>query len=249
MSRGLGDVYKRQGVVFPGVSPRDRDNDPFAVLDNREARSAEVFFKWDPTGATNFWAWDNDWREDARFAFDFGGGFTEYPTATDANLFFLKELRTNASFGEGLPAEEVWTVSSRMVFNPMPGRKYITKFIRGFNQSTGNPDGGTRDYWEFHWKAMFGNRHTFEGYFMKDAWGPYDFYQQFNVTFPEQIKLDYSILLGGNVGAFNSATSENEATRVGIRALYRSGDEESDLDPVVDGDYIFLTMLYFTYQF
>ena len=237
------------GVVNPGVTPRDRDNDPFAVLDNREARAAEVFFKWDPTGASNFWAWDNDWREDAKFAFDFGGGYTEFRTATDANLYFQEALGTNESFGLGLPAEDVWTISSRMVFNPMPGRKYITKVVRGFNQSTGDPKGGTRDYWEFHWKAMFGNRHTFEGYFMKDAWGPYDFYRQFNVTFPEQIKLDYSILLGGNTGAFNSATAENEATRIGIRALYRSGDEESRLDPELFGDYIFMTVLYFTYQF
>jgi beta-galactosidase len=237
------------GVVFPGVSPRDRDNDPFAVLGNREARSAEVFFTWDPTGATEFYSWDNEWREDAKFAFDFGGGYTEFPTATDANLFFLEPLGANASFGRGLPAEDVWTVSSRMVFNPKPGQKLITKIVRGFDQSTGEPDGGTRDYWQFEWKAIFGGRHTFEGYYMKDAWGPYDFYRQFNTTFPEQIKLDYSILLGGSAGGFTSAVGEQEATKIGIRTIYRSGDENSDLDPVLEGDYIFMTLLYFTYQF
>ena len=60
------------GVLNPGVDPRNRDGDPFAVLDNREARSAEIYFTWDPTGATPFYDWDNDWREDARFAFNFG---------------------------------------------------------------------------------------------------------------------------------------------------------------------------------
>jgi hypothetical protein len=84
---------------------------------------------------------------------------------------------------------------------------------------------------------------------MKDAWGPYDFYRQFNVTYPDQVKLDYSILLGGNAGSFVSAQSENEATRIGIRALYRSGDAESDLDPLIDGDHIWMTVLYITYQF
>ena len=237
------------GVLRPGTAPRDRDNDPFAVLGNREARSAEVYFTWDPTGATQFYSWDNDWREDARFAFDFGGSYTEYPTPTDANLFFLEQLGINASFGQGLPAEDVWSVSSRMVFNPKPGRKYITRLVRGFEQSTGDPNGGTRDHWQFHWKTIWGGKHTFSGYYMKDAWGPYDFYRQFNVTYPEQVKLDYSVLLGGNAGAFKSAQSENEAARIGIRALYRSGDENSDLDPILDGDHIFMTVLYFTYQF
>ena len=237
------------GVLDPGLNPRDRDSDAFAVLGNREARSAEVVFKWDPTGASEFYRWDNDWREDAKFAFDFTANYTEFPTITDANLFFLKPLGINASFGQGLPAEDVWTVSSRMVFNPKPGRKYITRLVRGFDQSTGDPTGGTRDYWQFHWKAILGGKHTFSGHFMKDAWGPYDFYRQFNVTYPEQVKLDYSILLGGNVGSFVSAVGENEATRIGIRALYRSGDAESDLDPLIDGDYVFMTVLYLTYQF
>jgi len=236
-------------VLEPGLNPRDTDNDPFAVLGNREARSAEILFKWDPTGASEFYRWDNDWREDAKFAFDFGASYTEFPKATDANLFFLEQLGINASFGEGLPAEDVWTVSSRMVFNPSPGQKYITRVIRGFDQSTGDPNGGTRDYWEFHWKAIFGGRHTFEGFFLKDAWGPYDFYRQFNVTYPEQVKLDYSILLGGNTGSHGSAQSEDNATRIGIRAHYRAGDEHSDLDPIIDGDYIYMTVLYFTYQF
>ncbi|MDX8381198.1 MAG: hypothetical protein R8M14_03720 [Ghiorsea sp.] len=33
----------------PGLNPRDRENNPFAVLDNREARSAELLFTYDPT--------------------------------------------------------------------------------------------------------------------------------------------------------------------------------------------------------
>ncbi|MDH3805606.1 MAG: hypothetical protein OEU90_09070, partial [Gammaproteobacteria bacterium] len=89
--------------------------------------------------------------------------------------------------------------------------------------------------------------HTFAGYYMKDAWGPYDFYRQFNITFPEQVKLDYSVLLG-NSGQLGSAEDENRATRVGIRALYRSLDEANETFEV-EGDYTFMTVLYFTYQF
>ncbi|MEM7431881.1 MAG: hypothetical protein AAF351_08070 [Pseudomonadota bacterium] len=235
------------GVLFPGTNPRDRDNDPFAVLGNREARSGEVYLTWDPTPATQFYDWDNDWREDARFAFNIGGTYTEYPTFTDANLFFFEPTRSNASFGQGLPAEDVWALSSRMVFNPNPNRKYILRFVHGFDQSTGNPDGGTREYSEFHWKTEFNRKHVFQGYYMKDAWGPYDFFRQFNITFPDQLKLDYSVLLGAN-GLLGSVDDENRATRVGMRVLYRGLDEENETF-LVEGDYSFMTVVYFTYQF
>ncbi|NNL47617.1 MAG: hypothetical protein HKO76_04560, partial [Acidimicrobiia bacterium] len=78
------------GVLMPGIDQRDTDTDAFAVLGNREARSAEVYLTYDPTGATQFYDWDNDWREDAKFAFNIGGTYTEYPTNTDAYLYFYE---------------------------------------------------------------------------------------------------------------------------------------------------------------
>jgi len=236
------------GILNPGISPRDTDNDPFAVLGNREARSGEVFFTWDTTPGTPFYDWDNDWREDAKFAMNFGANFTEYPTATDAYLFFYAPGRTNASFGTGLPAEDVWTVSSRMVFNPSQRAKYIVNLTRGFNQSTGDPTGGTRDYFEIGGKAVLGGKHIISGYFKKDAFGPYDFYRQFNVTFPEQFKIDYSMRLG-NSGGPTSVTDETNATQIGIRALYRSYDENEPNFSELVGDYRWQTVVYFTYQF
>jgi len=237
------------GILNPGISPRDRDNDPFAVLGNREARSADIYATWDPTGATPFYDWDNDWREDAKFAFNLGGSYTEYPTATDANQFFFLEGNTNASFGAGLPAEDVWTVSSRMVFNPNQRAKYIATLIRGFNQSTGDPDGGTRDYFELHGKAVFGGKHIISGYFKQDAWGPYDFHRQFNVVYPEQFKIDYSLKIG-NSGSLGSGLDETNATQIGVRALYRTYDDDSkDFDVEDVGDNQWQAVFYFTYQF
>ena len=235
------------GILQPGTNPRDSDTDPFAVLGNREARSGEIYLTYDPTGATQFYDWDNDWREDAKFAFNIGGTYTEYPTPTDSYLFFFEPSRTNAPFGQGLPAEDVWGVSSRIVMNPNPNSRYILRLIRAFEQSTGNPDGGTRDHYQLHWKAEFKRKHIFEGYYMKDAFGPYDFFRQFNITFPEQVKLDYSIRLGTS-GQYGSVDDEQRATRVGIRALYRTRDEENE-NFLIEGDYSFLTVLYFTYQF
>jgi hypothetical protein len=237
------------GILNPGISPRNTDSDPFAVLGNREARSAEIFLTYDSTPATPFYDWDNEFREDARFAFNFGGTYTEYPTFTDAYLFYFEPGKTNASFGAGLPAEDVWTVSSRMVFNPSQRAKYIIDLVKGFNQSTGNPTGGTRDYFEISAKARLNNKHTISGYFKKDAWGPYDFHRQFNAVYPEQFMFDYSILLG-NSGVVSSFEAEDQATQVGIRALYRGYDETSiDLDPEFVGDYQWSALLYFTYQF
>jgi hypothetical protein len=236
------------GIVQPGISARDRDNDPFAVLGNREARSAEVFLTYDPTGSSFFYDWDNDFREDAKFAFNIGGNYTQYPTFTDANLFFFTPTGGNASFGVGLPAEDVWSVSSRMVFNPKPRAKYIANLKTGFQQSTGNPDGGTRKFYELSGKIVLANKHIISGYIKKDAWGPYDFHRQFNVTFPEQYKLDYAIVLDGS--GDQVASTAGNGTRIGLRTLYRSLDENSPGD-YMDGlnEYLFMTVFYFTYMF
>ena len=236
------------GVLSPGTQPRDTDTDPFAVLGNREARSAEMYLTYDPTGATQFYDWDNDWREDAKFAFNIGGTYTEYPTFTDSYLFFFEPAGQNVPFGTGLPAEDVWAASSRIVMNPNPNRRYIFRLVRGFEQSTGNPNGGTADFYQFHWKAEWNRKHTFSGYYMKDAYGPYDFFRQFNITFPEQVELDYSMLLGGSGMQFGSVQDEQAATRIGIRTQYRSLDENNETFET-NGDYIWQTILYFTYQF
>ncbi|MEO0423029.1 MAG: hypothetical protein AAF184_11870 [Pseudomonadota bacterium] len=240
------------GILNPGLVPRDRDNDAFAVLSNREARSGEIFFTWDPTGATPFYDWDNEWREDAKFAFNIGANYTEYPTATDANLFFLDlgNGGSNASFGQGLPAEDVWSVTSRMVWNPSPNQNYILTLVRGFDQSTGDPTGGTRDFYEAYWKAVINKRHLVRGYFKKDSWGPEDFFRQFNFTYPEQFEFDYSFLLGKGL-SFGNLIDEIRATRIGVRTIFRTTDENSLPEEFLDGenDYAFLTTFYFTYRF
>jgi hypothetical protein len=238
------------GTLNPGTAPRNSDDDPFAVLGNREARSAEVFFTWDPTGATPFYDWDNDWREDAKFAFNVGGTYTEFPTPTDAYLFFFEPGGVNAAFGAGLPAEDIWSLSSRMVFNPTQRTRYIFNLTRGFEQSTGNPDGGTRDFFEIHGKALVNRKHLISGYFMKDNWGPYDFYRQFNITYPEQYKIDYAYLLG-SPGMLGSQMDEERATRIGIRGILRTTDGNSPGEEYLDGenDYLFLVVAYFTYRF
>jgi hypothetical protein len=232
------------GILFPGVEPRNRDDDAFAVLDNREAKAAEFFVTYDPTGATGFYQWDNDWREDAKFAFNIGANYTEFPTFTDSYRFFFEPTGTNPAFGVGLPPEDTWELSNRIVFNPNQNVRLITNLRYAFLQSTGEPEGGTRKFWEFRAKVVVGRKHIIEGYVKKDAWGAYDFQRQFNITFPEQYKLDYSILL-------DQKKDENTSTKIGIRGLYRTSDENSPVDEFLFGEnsYRYQVVAYFIFNF
>ena len=215
--------------LFPGISVRNRDDDPFAVLGNREANAYELMLTYDPTGATNFYRWDNDWREDAKVAFNIGMNYTEFPTATDSYQFFFEPTGTNPAFGVGLPAEDVWELSNKIIYNPNERWRIISNINRGFQQSTGDPTGGTRKFWELDGKVIFRDKHQFQGYFKKDAWGAYDFQRQFNATFPEQYKLDYRYLM-------DQRKDSKFSSQIGIRALYRTLDENSLIGSFDDED-------------
>lgn len=238
----------QNGILQPGTDPRNRDEDPFAVLGNREARSGELYLTYDPTPATPFYDWDNEWREDAALAFDIGATYTEFPTPTDSHQFFNEDGGGNAAFGQGLPAEDVWAVSSRIVM-ARGGARYVLRLLRGFDQPTGTPEGGSRDFFELHGKATVG-RHLVSGYFKKDAWGDQDFYRQFNITYPEQYKIDYAYLLGDRV-RFTDRVSETRSSRIGLRMIYRTFDANSLEEEYQDGrnDWGFMTVAYFTYRF
>jgi hypothetical protein len=232
------------GAINPGVTPRNTDDDPFAVLDNREAKSAEIMYTYDPTGGTDFYAWDNDWREDAAFAFNIGANYTQFGSSTDSYLFFFEPTSDNAAFGEGLDDQNVWQVWSRMVFNPSSRARFITRLLAANEQSDGSPEGGTRTFYEAEGKFVYDRKHILEGYVKKDAFGLYDFYQQFNLTFPWQYKLDYSYLL-------DEKRDEKTSSKVGLRVLARTNGEDSPEDEYRDGDndYTFETILYFHWAF
>lgn len=229
---------------FPGISPRNRDKDPFAVLDNREALSGEFFVTYDPTPASFFYKWDSDTKEDAGFAFSIGGNFTRYSTQTDANLFFYQEGRTNAPFGSGLAEEDVWLAKGKFIFNPNPDLKIITNLEGGKQQASGNPEGDPAEYLSLATDVVLGKRHYISTYAKKDAWGPLDWYRQFNITFPYQFMLDYSLLI-------DNFLNRETSSRIGFRTLFRSLDENSPTNEgeTVMNDYELQTGIYFRYEF
>ncbi len=236
--------YTNGTSFFPGLSPRNRDKDPFAVLDNREAISGEFFFTYDPTPASYFYAWDSDKREDARFAFSIGGNFTRYETETDANLFYYQEGKTNAPFGSGLPADDVWLAKGRFILNPNLNLKIISNLEAGKQQASGNPDGDPAEYYSLDAKFVVNKKHYISGYAKKDAWGPLDWYRQFNITFPYQFMLDYSVLI-------DNILNETISSRIGFRSLFRTLDENSPTNEGddADNDYEFQTGFYYRIEF
>lgn len=238
------EAYSNGTTFYPGLTPRNRDKDPFAVLDNREAMSGEFFLTYDPTPASYFYAWDADKREDAPFAFSIGGNFTRYETVTDANLFFYQAGKVNAPFGSGMPAEDVWLAKGKFVFNPNTNLKIISNLEAGKQQATGNPAGEPAEYYSLDAKFVINKMHYVSTYAKKDAWGPLDWYRQFNITFPYQFMLDYSVLI-------DNILDDTISSRLGFRSLFRSLDENSpgNESESVNNDYEFQTGLYYRFEF
>ena len=235
--------------LFPGLNPRNRGDDPFAVLDNREALSGEIFFTYDPTPLTDFYHWDNDNREDAPFAMNIGFNYTEYSTPTDSYQFFYQEGNFNAAFGQGLVEKDVWKAISRIVINTESDMKFVNHLEAGFQQSDGGA-GSTRKYYSLEFDIDVRDRHTLAGYIKKDQWGPYDFFRQFNVTYPWQFKLDYMYKLHHLLQKY-VADRLGRSAGIGVMGLYKTLDENSPKDEYENGDndYIFEVGTYLSFEF
>ena len=230
--------------LHPGLTRRNHDSDPFAVLGNREAICGEFFITYDPTPASYFYAWDSDKKEDAKFAFSIGGNITRYETETDSYLFYYLEGQTNAPFGKGLQAEDLWLAKGRFILNPNSNLKMIANIEAGKQQSTGNPDGDAAEYYTLETKFILHKKHYLTGYAKKDAWGPYDWYRQFNITFPYQYKLDYYVLI-------DNFLNDTFSSRLGFKTIYRTLDKNSPSNEGIgtDSDYEFQSGIYYRIEF
>lgn len=231
-------AHNSELIEITGISLRDLEKDPFAVLDNREALSAEFFLRYDDTPVTDLNHWNADMIEDADLAFSIGFGATRHKTGTDAYTFFLEETNTAAVFPSGLPADDLWIVKNKWIYNPNKGIRLVVDLEGGKQQSTGAPSDDSIEYYSIKTKVIFDQKHIFSSYIEKDAFGQYSFFRQFNVTYPIQLKLDYSRALG----------SEN---RFGVQLLYRTLDENSPSNEYNEGEngYQFEMATYFIYNF
>ena len=232
------------GTGLPRIRARTTNNDPFAVLGNREAKAAELYFTYDPTPGTFFYEWDNDVREDAKFAFNVGLTATEYGAATDAYTYYNNEFDVaNATFdNEGLDAADVWLLKSRMVFNSSNNLNTVLNLEAGKQQPSKKP-GEAKTHYAIEGKFIYKKQHIFSAKFIKDGFGPYDFQRDFDLRFPEQYELQYVKLL-------DKGLTEKKSSKFGIKALYRTFDDSfRPTDPIFEDDEQFEVRAFYEYRF
>ena len=113
----------------------------------------------------------------------------------------------------------------------------------GKEQTTGQPDEGTAEFYKMDGKLIVDQTHIYAGYVMVDAFGPYDFQQQFNIKYPLQLKLEYTMLL-------DQLKDQDQSSQVGIALLYRSLDSNSPDFETEDGsDWMSEIQTYFQWKF
>ena len=235
-------------TLTPGVAARNLEDDPFAVNDNRECFSMEMVFTYDPTGGTWFYNWDNRTTEDAPFACNLIFNYTKFTGITDGYVYWNNSTLSTAGFTSGFPSEDVWTVKSRLVFNPSKKLRLIGELEAGHAQGDGFASDDSRPYRAVTYYALICSvlhkRFEVIAGVKKDGWGPYDYYREFNFTYPWQVKLDACVKFDDMFGFANKS-------RLGIKCLYRTLDEYSLPDEYLDGEntYMFEVSTYYSIAF
>jgi beta-galactosidase len=227
-----GDFFDPEtGVYYPGVRLRNQLQDPFWVRSNRETYGFEFLLGFDPTPATFAWAWDNLDREEAEFAAALDFVYRILPTSQDGGVAVAREGFTFA-FNGAAPQKNLWDLSLRTIANGTPTLR-LTRTLTfapelrsvnwiyvGENQANGDSKRSiTR--WGTYGKLSSGGLAL--DYFVKvDDWGPYDYYEDFNLTFPLQLLLDLSY-------SFTPPKwFVTPLTRFGVRGKYRTTDKNSN---------------------
>ncbi len=206
--------------------------DPFHVWANREKIQAEIVMAWDPTGATWFFDWNNDDRENARLAGSLSFLYNFYEGPTDAKEFisssgttYIWEKGGTAPDGSilqtsGLPAVNgTWSAVARLVTQPLPGWKMIATGDAGRGQSTSIPDGKLVTYAGANLKVL-ANRFLLEGGARLDGWGSEQWYREFNLTYPLQWNI-------GLAYGFEKISFLNQDNRAGIMITGQTLDRYS----------------------
>jgi hypothetical protein len=215
------------GDAPPPARPRNVLDDPFAVRANRETTGIEILVGYDPTPATWMWQWDNDAREDARFAAALGYVFRHCPTTQDASIYIDSTGVNTIPFTGAPPANDLWEVWARILAGSGPELRLVASIYGGNAEPNGwdyagNP-GLNRVIHRFGAQARLAlEQNAFEVAARFNDWGPYDYHRDFNLTFPVQLMGDVSRTLG--LPRWFSVPQ----TRVGVRGTWRSLDENSN---------------------
>ncbi len=212
-------------IVGPGPSNSGRParnvlEDPFAVRGNRETIAGELLIAFDPTPATWMWAWDNAAREDGDLTASLNFVYRYQPTSTDASTYIPAGTLERVPFDFGSVAANVWDLSLNLVSAPHPDWRIAGKLYGGQAQAVGPNtrivnrygfDGGAS------WRAF-----ALQAFLKFNDWGVYDYYKDFNLTYPVQVMGDLSYSFG--IPMWLAVPQ----TRIGLRGTYRSLNEYSN---------------------
>ena len=193
--------------------------DPFVVRSNRKTTAGELLITYDPTPASWFYEWDNDRAEDAPFAASLGFVYRSLPTTQDAAIGFFANSRTPTAFDSAPPAEDLWELNGRVVSKISPEFGLISNFYAGNGQANGS-DARVINRYGADIRAIY-KKFKLTTEVKIDDWGPFDYYRDFNLTFP----LQYMVDLSTTVGKPDWFILPN--TRLGIRYTWRSLDNFS----------------------
>jgi len=204
----------RSVLPFGGGGPASRNivADPFVVRANRETVAGELLLAYDPTPGTWAWAWDNDLREDARLAASLDVVYRHQPTEVDATSYYSASGQQFA-FPRGVPARDVWEFTGRLVSALRHDLRLVLHGFAGTQQANGDNTRQARRFGgdvKVTWRSL-----AVSGFAKFNDWGPFDYYRDFNLTFPVQLMGDVSYNLGPAKWLWQ------QQTRLGLRATSR----------------------------
>ncbi len=205
-------------VPQPG-RPRNVISDPFAVRGNRETTAYEFLLTYDPTPETWMYEWNNDFAEDARFAASIDYVYREHPTTQDAAIGILADGRTTFAFPGAPPARDLWELNGRIVSKLSSSFRMILNFYQGTAEANGS-DTLLVERFGGDLRVIAGSTKIMAMAKVND-WGPYDYHRDYNLTFPLQLVLDVSTVVG------KAGWWELPQTRLGVAYAYRTLDSHS----------------------
>ncbi len=209
---------------------RDIIDNPFSVRSNREMTAGEVIVSYDPTPATWLFAWDNDVREDSRFAGSIGYVYKHMPTSMDPAIGFLSDGVTPFVFDGATPARNLWEVNARGVSRLGTNLRVVVHGYWGLAEPSLSPDPRLVKRRGVDIRVNAGSM-SLAAYAKFNDFGPYDYFRDFNLTYPVQLMGDLSHTLGSP-----QWFDTNPQTRLGARVIWRSLDPYSLRYYGIDGD-------------
>ncbi len=231
-NRGRFQVAPNFLLQKPIVGPMPQDppapgrlrnvvDDPFAVRGNREMTASELLLSYDPTPATWLHDWDNESREDASLAGTLGFVYRHMPTAMDAAIGTLADGVTTFAFEASTPARDLWEVNTRLVSRLSPQVRVALRAYYGTGEPNLSADPRLVERFGADFRVI-SSTVMFTSFLKVNDWGPYDFYRDYNLTYPLQLMGDLSHSLGTP-----NWYLDRPQTRIGIRGLWRSLDIHS----------------------